>query len=447
MFLVRIGSLLTNGIFAAFILFLFSVDGHRVRSPALDAFLLPICILNVVLAVNALRPSAGGETDAWRAFRYLAISGNAVCIFLMLLGLFVKGPSIPVVLTAITFGLGFAASREKALRPAENVDKPKPALKPVSQVVRAPEPPLDLRDDPKRVVRGLMWALKPSDYSIIDAILQQEQGNDAFVMTTKGSGNDIFWSKLETMGLAKSHVETRPIPPEVQEILKNSRQIGPTAAGREVLREQFKLDPRTGYFPADAQMTQEVVRILKIQAEEGNTMAQHKLGSLYSRGQGVPHDPQEAVRWFGLSAAAGDPIGQNNLGHAYFSGEGVQKDMGEAYHLFSLAAEKGSVGAINNLGMMYSKGLHVARNVLQAIHYYKKAARLGHAEATLNLGALYFQGAGVERDLTRAFLWVSLSLERGVDAHRELRLVTDQMTQDQIRTAAAMYASWKIDPV
>ena len=45
-------------------------------------------------------------------------------------------------------------------------------------------------------------------------------------------------------------------------------------------------------------------------AEEGNVFAQHALGVLYVKGEGVPQDYVQAHMWFSLSAAQGG--GTNN---------------------------------------------------------------------------------------------------------------------------------------
>ncbi len=51
----------------------------------------------------------------------------------------------------------------------------------------------------------------------------------------------------------------------------------------------------------------ETVEIDKLQAmaEQGDTKAQNKLGSMYFTGSGVPRDYKMAAKWYHLSAAQG----------------------------------------------------------------------------------------------------------------------------------------------
>ena len=46
-------------------------------------------------------------------------------------------------------------------------------------------------------------------------------------------------------------------------------------------------------------------------AEEGNVIAQHDLGVMYAKGEGVPQDYVQAHMWFSLSAAQGDGATKN----------------------------------------------------------------------------------------------------------------------------------------
>ena len=58
--------------------------------------------------------------------------------------------------------------------------------------------------------------------------------------------------------------------------------------------------------------------------------AQHDLGSLYAKGNGVPQNYTEAARWYRLAADQGHAMGQHNLGVMYDHGTGVPQDYTEA---------------------------------------------------------------------------------------------------------------------
>ena len=77
-------------------------------------------------------------------------------------------------------------------------------------------------------------------------------------------------------------------------------------------------------------------------AEEGESDAQHKLGIMYERQQGVEQNIDEAARWWGLAADQGHAAAQADLGILYVMGRGVPKNWVKAYMLFSLAAAAGN---------------------------------------------------------------------------------------------------------
>lgn len=61
-------------------------------------------------------------------------------------------------------------------------------------------------------------------------------------------------------------------------------------------------------------------------AERGHMVAQKSLGTLYSKGQGVPADQTRAAYWFEQAAAQGHASAQYKLGVMYAFGTGVARD-------------------------------------------------------------------------------------------------------------------------
>ncbi len=78
-------------------------------------------------------------------------------------------------------------------------------------------------------------------------------------------------------------------------------------------------------------------------AEQGDTLAQSRLGVMYAYGEGVPKDAQQAVAWYRKAAEKGDADAQYNLGLMYDNGRGVPKDEQQAAAWFRKAAEQGVV--------------------------------------------------------------------------------------------------------
>ena len=73
-------------------------------------------------------------------------------------------------------------------------------------------------------------------------------------------------------------------------------------------------------------------------AEQGFASAQHNLGVMYEKGQGVPQDDKTALKWYSLAAEQGFANAQYNLGLMYANGEGVPEDDAEAVRWYRLKA-------------------------------------------------------------------------------------------------------------
>ena len=199
-------------------------------------------------------------------------------------------------------------------------------------------------------------------------------------------------------------------------------------------------------------------------AEEGDAVAQYKLGDCYYKGEGVEKDYKEAVRWFKKAAEQGNVAAQIHLGLCYNSGQGVEKnykevekwckkaaDQGsldmpiylaicyeygygvekdykeaerwykEAEKLYRKALEQGDVTALRHLGKLYEEGKGVNQDYEKAIRYYKKAIEKGDITAQISLGRCYYYGKGVEKDYEEAVRWYRKAAEQG-DANAQFNL-------------------------
>ena len=124
---------------------------------------------------------------------------------------------------------------------------------------------------------------------------------------------------------------------------------------------------------------------LQALAEQGNALAQHTLGTMYSTGKGVPENYAAAIKWY------------------------------------SKAAEQGYAEAQNNLGLMYRYGKGVRRSRVEAVNLYREAAMQGLATAQYNLGAAYYKGVGVRQSYAESYVWFSLAVSSGHDGAIEFR--------------------------
>ena len=80
-------------------------------------------------------------------------------------------------------------------------------------------------------------------------------------------------------------------------------------------------------------------------ADQGDAIAEYRLGVLYDKGQGVPQDHVEAARWYRKAADHGYADGQSILGTLYLAGLGVPQDYVQAYMWLTLAAVQGDIDA------------------------------------------------------------------------------------------------------
>jgi hypothetical protein len=104
-------------------------------------------------------------------------------------------------------------------------------------------------------------------------------------------------------------------------------------------------------------------------AEQGDAIAQDRIGGMYQHGKGVPQNYVEAVRWYRASAEQGFEWGQSNLGVMYGLGLGVPQNFVLAHMWLNLSvgqgykeAEKGREAVA---GMMTSAQIAEAQRLAQ----------------------------------------------------------------------------------
>jgi TPR repeat protein len=88
------------------------------------------------------------------------------------------------------------------------------------------------------------------------------------------------------------------------------------------------------------------LRLFRSLSDQGNALAQQRLGAMYERGLGVPEDYAEAVRWYRRAADQGFAISQWALGIMYETGYGVPLDYVQAHMWCNLSATQGFNPAI-----------------------------------------------------------------------------------------------------
>ena len=149
-------------------------------------------------------------------------------------------------------------------------------------------------------------------------------------------------------------------------------------------------------------------------ALQGLADAQFALGSFYHRGFGVEKNENAAVSWYRQAAMQGHLKAQNNLGLIYLHGTDGIRDGEQAEFWIRKAANQGDSSAQNALGVMYADGLIVEKNFQVAVAWYRKSANQGNASGQYGLGVMYANGMGVERNYETAAALLLQSSEQGL---------------------------------
>jgi TPR repeat protein len=133
-------------------------------------------------------------------------------------------------------------------------------------------------------------------------------------------------------------------------------------------------------------------RLLKPEADRGQSDAQVNLGYLYARGQAVAANQREAFRLYSRSAEQGNGEGMNALGYKFQFGTGVARDIDKAVYWYCLAVHNGNPRAMNNLAILLAEGRFVPQNVSDARGLWHQAIAMDHVNAMVGLGLSLLNG-------------------------------------------------------
>ncbi len=118
------------------------------------------------------------------------------------------------------------------------------------------------------------------------------------------------------------------------------------------------------------------------EAEQGDALAQNKLGKAYFDGNGVAMNIEKAFTWFEKAANQGLVDAQMAMGYGYESGIGVEPDNKKAITWYEKAADQGEASAQFSLGMLN----YISRDYMEALKWFNIAAAFGNENATLHQG-------------------------------------------------------------
>lgn len=136
--------------------------------------------------------------------------------------------------------------------------------------------------------------------------------------------------------------------------------------------------------------------------EDDTAETRYNIGVMYYRGdaeKGVTKNFKKALEWFKKAAAAhGHYAAKANhwLGTMYNKGQGVKIDFKKAKQHWYAAADAGHAQAQVNIADLFKTGEKEERNDNVAFRYYSLAAEQGHVDAQFLCGDMYRQGLGGE---------------------------------------------------
>ena len=174
-------------------------------------------------------------------------------------------------------------------------------------------------------------------------------------------------------------------------------------------------------------------------AEQGHAIAQTMLSEIYYYGRGVREDYAEAAKWFQKDAERGDPRAQYMLGGLYFKGEGVPKNYVESYAWLRLAEANGSEKAreaISNLET-YLTAEQMEKGQARAAKWFRKWAEQGYESLQYSLGYMYAKGEGVTKDEVEAYAWFLLAKANGVEVSEMISNLEKRLTAEQVEKGQA----------
>jgi TPR repeat protein len=182
-------------------------------------------------------------------------------------------------------------------------------------------------------------------------------------------------------------------------------------------------------------------------AEQGNAVAQLKLGIIYSRAEGVPRDDATAFRWLARAAEQGEAEAQFELGVMHRDGLGAPTDGKLAMQWFRRAAERGVPQAFNAIGQLYLGHRDIPQDYAAALIWFLRGAQLDDADCLYNIGIRYTLGQGVERDDVEAYKWLDLAADTGIgDVHdkaaRARQTIGERLMPLQVKHAKADAQEW-----
>jgi localization factor PodJL len=257
-------------------------------------------------------------------------------------------------------------------------------------------------------------------------------------------------TKLQGAGQAKPETATaasRILLPATTTVTPTETATGLDGAKVETAKAET-LTPPAGVRTAIVVPAEVKPEALAEAAKKGDPLALFEVGAVYTEGRGVKIDLAEAAKWYQRAADAGVVPAEYRLASLYEKGTGVARDLNKARTLYQQAAEKGNASAMHNLAVMLAGSGDSAPDFAGAGKWFAMAADRGIRDSQFNLAILYARGNGVKQDLEESYKWFAVAARDGdADAGQKRDEVAKALSADQLASAKAKFAAWKLTPL
>lgn len=156
----------------------------------------------------------------------------------------------------------------------------------------------------------------------------------------------------------------------------------------------------------------QALKLLTEAAMEGHALAQHRLASLYYKGDAGEQSFRKSFFWQEKAGKVEkDPVILHTLGFLYRDGLGCDQNIEKALEYYTEAAQYGYYSAFFDLGDIYrNKGQYK-----DAVNAYMKALETGYSYAAMQLGLIYKEGnEEINIDYAQALFYFHLAADAGI---------------------------------
>jgi len=169
-------------------------------------------------------------------------------------------------------------------------------------------------------------------------------------------------------------------------------------------------------------------------AEEGDSLAQYKLGEMLISGKGTEKNVSKGEAWLIKSAQQGEVDAQNVLASLYIDEVSREPSINRisankimAFEWVESAAVRGNAESQRLLAIMYGAGIGSAKNETKSLEWIQRSANSGDAESQLIMSHFYSLNAngrqGFPRSKKLEIEWALKAAEQN-NPHAQRRLGT-----------------------